>query len=240
MAARKPSERAHGGESEVADLNLVPIMAIMVILVPMLIYMFNFNQIRVQRVTAPRRGTGSKKAADESKEKELNLTVLIRKDKGFQVTWEEALMPDQQTTPLIPMQQSDDSDCGNPEDPKADRTPGCFPRPEGCFCYDTAALYTELVAKKRKFSQPDKPEKRVNVSADEEISWEVVSAVIDAASCIRADPDSPDSAVESFTDLKSYRSAPPKKGEAVSVPGVDEPVQLCEELFPQVVFAMIE
>jgi len=88
MAARKPSERRHGSVDEVPELNLVPIMAIMVILIPMLIYMFTFHQIRVQRVMAPRRGTGAQKTKEEKKEKELNLTILIKKDRGFQVTWE--------------------------------------------------------------------------------------------------------------------------------------------------------
>ena len=102
---------------ETAELNLVPIMAIMVILVPMLIYMFTFHQIKVQRVTAPRRGTGAKKAKEEQKEKPLNLTVIIlnKKEKGFKLTWDETLMTEQQSTPLIPMVQSKDEHCGDPD-----------------------------------------------------------------------------------------------------------------------------
>ena len=96
-------------------------MAIMVILVPMLIYMFTFHQIKVQRVTAPRRGTGAKKAKEEQKEKPLNLTVIIlnKKEKGFKLTWDETLMTEQQSTPLIPMVQSKDENCGDPESEKS-------------------------------------------------------------------------------------------------------------------------
>ena len=39
--ARKPSDRAHGEEVN-ADLNLVPIMAILIILIPVLLYAFTF------------------------------------------------------------------------------------------------------------------------------------------------------------------------------------------------------
>ncbi len=230
MAARKPSDRSHGSDDDIADLNLVPIMAIMVILVPMLIYMFTFHQIRVQRVTAPRRGTGAKKATDEKKEKELNLTVVIKQDKGFLITWEEQLMPEAQSLPLIPMIQVGDDMCGDPNDKDSSPEQGCKAKMEGCFCYDYATLYNELVKKKMKFSNPEKPERRVNITADLNVPWGVVSRAIDAVSC-RLEQ-------ESYTDYKEYLSAAPKKGEKRTVPGVDTPVDFCEELFPQVVFAM--
>ncbi len=225
--------RKNRDPGETPELNLVPIMAIMVILVPMLIYMFTFHQIKVQRVTAPRRGTGAKKAKEEQKEKPLNLTVIIRKDKGFMLTWDETLMTEQQSTPLIPMIQSKDEACGDPGDQKSDRTPGCFPRAQGCFCYDFAALYNDLVAKKIKFSTPEKPEKRVNLTADSGVSWEVVSRTMDAVKCRKAQ--------DNYQTLDEWMAADPKlQKEATKVPGMDDPQFLCVELFPQVVFAMTE
>lgn len=225
--------RKNRPEGEVPELNLVPIMAIMVILVPMLIYMFTFHQIKVQRVTAPRRGTGAKKAKEEQKEKPLNLTVIIMKNKGFKLTWDETLMTEQQSTPLIPMVQSKDEYCGNPEDKKGDRTPGCFPRAQGCFCYDFASLYNDLVAKKVKFSTKEKPEKRVNLTADSGVTWEVVSRTMDAVKC-RKDQDQ-------YETLDEWLGSNPKmQKEATKVPGMDDPQFLCEELFPQVVFAMTD
>jgi len=235
MAARKPSDRRHGGEDEVPELNLVPIMAIMVILIPMLIYMFTFHQIKVQRVMAPRRGTGAAKAKEEKKEKELNLTILIKKDKGFRLTWEQALMPETQSLPLIAMRKVDDKYCGDPNDQEQDpRAQGCWPRAEGCLCFDFAALYNELVKKKEAFSPAgkEKQEKRVNITADSSVTWEVVSRTMDAATC-RLEQDS-------YTEFESYISAKPKKGEMVKVRGVDDPVQMCKPLFPNIVFAMAD
>ena len=68
--ARKPSDRAHG-ESEEPELNLVPIMAILVILIPVLLYAFTFFEVKVQAVAAPRLGPAqkSKKQDDEDKKK---------------------------------------------------------------------------------------------------------------------------------------------------------------------------
>lgn len=232
MAARKPSDRSHGSAEETAELNLVPIMAIMVILIPMLIYMFTFHQIRVQRVTAPRRGSSPSKKVDEVKEKELNLTVLIKQDKGFLITWEEQLMQEAQSLPLIPIIQVDEALCGDPEDADSAPEQGCKPKVEGCFCYDFSTLYAELVKKKVKFSNPDKPEKRINLTADLTIPWSVISRTMDAVTC-RLEQ-------ESYTDFQEYLKAAPKKGEVVTIPGVDDPVQMCEELFPKVVFAMSE
>jgi hypothetical protein len=37
-----------------------------------------------------------------------------------------------------------------------------------------------------------------------------------------------------------YMTAKPKKGETVKIKGVDDPVEMCEALFPNVVFAMTE
>ena len=232
MAARKPSERRHGGENEIPELNLVPIMAIMVILIPMLIYMFTFHQLRVQRVMAPRRGTGAQKTKEEKKEKELNLTILIKKDRGFRLTWEQALMPETQSLPLIKMRQVDDNYCGDPADKDSQRAQGCWLRAEGCYCYDFPELYNELVKKKEAFSRKEKPEKRVNITADSSVTWEVVSRTMDAATCRLAQ--------DSYGDFDSYANAAPKKGDIVKVPGVDDPVQMCEPLFPNVVFALAD
>jgi hypothetical protein len=103
---------------------------------------------------------------------------------------------------------------------------------EGCFCYDFSSLYAELVKKKVKFSNPEKPEKRINLTADLTVTWGVISRTMDAVTC-RLEQ-------ESYTDFQEYLKAAPKKGEKVSIPGVDDPVQMCEELFPKVVFAMSE
>ena len=81
--ARKPSERRHSKE-RIEDLNLSPIMSILVILIPMLLYAFSFFEVKVQAVTAPRMGPSNQKPKDEDEKKPLNLTVLVT-GKGFVV-----------------------------------------------------------------------------------------------------------------------------------------------------------
>jgi biopolymer transport protein ExbD len=233
--ARKPSDRSHGqGEEEPGDVSLVPIMAIMVILIPMLIYMFTFHTIKVQRVMAPRRGTGAKKASEDKKEKELNLTIMIKREKGFQLSWEEQLMTETQNAPLLPMRQAKDVHCGDPNSDKDERVQGCNRRAEGCYCYDFAGLYNELVKIKTGLKTPEggKPEKRVNITADLDVPWEVVSRTMDASTCMMEQP--------SYVDFEDFRKAEFKPGDKVKIPGVDDPLELCEELFPNVVFAMAE
>jgi hypothetical protein len=58
--ARKPSERRHSKE-KIEDLNLSPIMSILVILIPMLLYAFSFFEVKVQAVTAPRMGRANRR-----------------------------------------------------------------------------------------------------------------------------------------------------------------------------------
>jgi biopolymer transport protein ExbD len=79
--ARKPSERRHSKE-KIEDLNLSPIMSILVILIPMLLYAFSFFEVKVQAVTAPRMGQSKPTKDKEEEEKPLNLTVLVT-SKGF-------------------------------------------------------------------------------------------------------------------------------------------------------------
>ena len=66
--ARKPSERAHGEDVE-AELNLVPIMAILVILIPVLLYAFTFFEVKVQAVAAPRLGPAKKTEKNKDEDK---------------------------------------------------------------------------------------------------------------------------------------------------------------------------
>ena len=141
-------------------------------------------------------------------------------------------MPDTQASELIMMRRVDESLCGDPNDSQKTRAQGCWPRAEGCFCYDFAALYNELVKKKVTFSSKAKPEKRVNITAESTVTWEVVSRTMDAATC-RLEQDA-------YNDFNEYIKAKPKKGEKKKVPGVDDPVDFCDPLFPNIVFAMAE
>jgi hypothetical protein len=137
------------------ELNLTPIMGLMVLLIPMILYLYNFFEVKVQAVAAPRLGSGAAKPPDGADEKKpLNLTVHIAKN-GFQVKIQEDLMVE----PIPPI-------------PK--RTYEGFAEED----YDYPALYNRL----RIFK--DNPaydkENTVNVSAEMDIPWQTVARTIDA------------------------------------------------------------
>ena len=246
MASRKPSDRRHVGSENVPELNLVPIMAIMVILIPMLIYMFTFHQLRVQRVSAPRSSTQTSKANEEQK-KPLNLTVIIRQNKGFTVTWEEdAQQGTQDGGPIGLWKAPDDKWCG--ED---DGVRGCLDLPEqgGCVCYDVAKLYNTVlkIRKDPKLVDPKKPEKRINISAEPEVAWGIISRTIDAVTCIMGVRESESDKVATepaggFPDMELFAKAETVLDTPIRLPGMaeDEQVALCKPLFEQVIFAMVE
>ena len=153
--ARKPSDRAHGSEVE-ADLNLVPIMAILIILIPVLLYAFTFFEVKVQAVAAPRLGPAqkNKKKDDEDQKKPLNLTVLVTKD-GFAIK-----------------QQAELTD--EPEAPIPKRT--FMVKGKEIVEYDYPALYTRI--RQKKIEHPD--ETTVNVGAEMAIPWQTIARTIDA------------------------------------------------------------
>ena len=220
MPANPQSPRRQRLDNAPADVNLVPFMGIMIILVPMLLYMFSFHIIRVQQVAAPRRGNG---VSVDNKPKPLNLTVQIRQNQGFVLSWDEALLPDRQRLPILPMVAVDDPACA---------AQGCERRTDACYCYDYPGLYTVLVKMKARGLDDERPDRRINIAADLEVPWSVVSRVIDASNCILEAPE--------YSDFAAYSEAKPLAGELVRVPGTDDPVQLCKELFPRVVFAMTD
>ncbi len=153
--ARKPSDRAHGKDVE-PELNLVPIMAILIILIPVLLYAFTFFEVKVQAVAAPRLGPAqkSKKKDDEEDKKPLNLTVLVTKD-GFALK-----------------QQAELTD--EPEPPIPKRTFSV--KGQEIVEYDYPALYSRV--RKKKIDHPH--ETTINVGAEMDIPWQTIARTIDA------------------------------------------------------------
>ena len=153
--ARKPSDRAHGEDGE-TELNLVPIMAILIILIPVLLYAFTFFEVKVQAVAAPRLGPAqkTKKKDDEDKKKPLNLTVLVTKD-GFALK-----------------QQAELTEEPDPPIPKRTFTVQGKEMVE----YDYPALYNRV--RQKKIEHPD--ETTVNVGAEMAIPWQTIARTIDA------------------------------------------------------------
>ena len=50
--ARRPSQQRHT-EEPLEEVNLIPIMSILCILIPVLILAFNFFEVSIQQVAAP-------------------------------------------------------------------------------------------------------------------------------------------------------------------------------------------
>ncbi|MDP6945920.1 MAG: biopolymer transporter ExbD [Myxococcota bacterium] len=216
--ARKPSERAHGEEVD-ADLNLVPIMAILVILIPVLLYAFTFFEVRVQAVAAPRLGPAKKtEKKDEDKEKPLNLTVLVTKD-GFAIKQQAELMEGEE--PPIPKRTF-------------------MIKGKEVVEYDYPALYTRV--RQKKIKHPD--ETTINVGAEMDIPWQTIARTIDATRVVLCKPavgkeevkgeDCP--AAESYEDIELYTKAEAKLGKDTNGDGVKDPV----DMFPAVVFVVAE
>lgn len=100
MAAR-PSKRGHGVE-ELDDLNLIPIMNLIVILIPALLLTSQFVLLAVINVSAPQIGSGVAQTKPP-KHKPLNLTIAVT-SKGFTIAGTGGVLGDQQQNggPTIP------------------------------------------------------------------------------------------------------------------------------------------
>ncbi len=163
--AKKPSLRKHG-EVEVEEVNLTPIMSILVILIPMLIYAFNYNELAVQEVSLPK--TGGK--ASSKGPKKLNLTVLVSEE-GFRIKVqgesETGAPPPDKVIPRKMMPRCDAEQSFNE--------------------YDFASLYTELV--KLRDNRELGLEDTINVGAKDQIPWRVLARTVDSIR-VRREKDS--------------------------------------------------
>lgn len=156
MAARKPSERRHSNEAD-TDLNLIPIMNLVLMLIPAILITAAFVTITVVNVSAPQIGGGAPPENPETPEKPpLNLTIVLT-DQGFTIAGsggvlgQEQADPDAQKGPTIPKTANGD--------------------------YDWPALTKKLVEIKDAFPE----ETRVIINAEPDIVFESLVGTMDAA-----------------------------------------------------------
>lgn len=152
--ASKPSERGHRGEEEVNELNLIPIMNLIIILIPALLLSAAFVQFAVINVSAPQIGSNSNEKPPEDDKPPLNLTVAVT-DKGFTVAGTGAVLGGQEGT----------EEAG----PTVPKGPGGE--------YDYEALTAKLAEIKDAF--PD--ETKVILNAEPDIKYEIIINVMDAS-----------------------------------------------------------
>ena len=206
--ARKPSSRKHS-EDKLEELNLAPIMSILVILIPMLIFAFNYTEIVVQNVSLPKTGGVSKK--NDKGPKKLKLNVLVS-DEGFRVKVQgdpAAGIPPQDK--LIPKRQMD----------------GCKEKSTSFMRYDLPALYNEMV--KLRQNQALGLEDTINIGAKDRIPWRVLARTIESVRTRRE--------ADAYTDLCEFLVAKPKIREETDSDG--NTVKIPVELFPKVVFIVL-
>lgn len=85
--ARKPSERRHQELSNVGDVNLLPIMNLLVILIPFLLFVSSFIVLGVINVSSYRIDPGVGRSPERAPGKpQLKLTVAVT-DQGFRLKY---------------------------------------------------------------------------------------------------------------------------------------------------------
>jgi hypothetical protein len=167
-------------------VNLVPLMAVITMLIPLLVFSFNFYEVKIIPVGAPRMGTSVAKSGETEEKHALNLTVVIS-EKGFKVKMDPSLVP------------ADKADIGI-EKKTFTNTLG-----ENYDEYDYARLYATIVEIKDKFPK----ENTVNIGAEFGIPLHVIARTIDATR-YRLTKDSFESFAEYATaDRKSDKDKNP-------------------------------
>lgn len=154
--ARKPSERRHGEDGD-TDLNLVPIMNLVLMLIPAILITAAFVEITVINVSAPQIGGGAPpEQLDKPEKPPLNLTIVLT-DQGFTIAGSGGVLnsPD--------------------EDPDAQKGP-TLPK-NGKGEYDWESLTKKLVEIKDAFPE----ETRVIINAEPDIKYEFLIGTMDAA-----------------------------------------------------------
>lgn len=217
------SKRGNRMQVRQEDLNLIPIMGVMIILIPVVLFTYSFDQLRVQQIATPRVGGPSAGGAAPKEEQKvpLKLAVHIGND-GFKIKVNEVF-----------------TDLSFPEIPKQKfqvvLTPGGTAQP--VTDYDYPRLYSIL--RGLKDQERFKDEDSIDVSAEMNVPWSVVAATIDAARVKLQTPD--------FTTLPNYEQALEiyRRDKPVMEPGAkkgkdDQPLLEPVTMFPKVVFTVAE
>ncbi|MBM4371291.1 MAG: hypothetical protein FJ098_06530 [Deltaproteobacteria bacterium] len=163
--AKKPSLRSHA-EMEIDEINLTPIMSILVILIPMLVYAFNYNEIAVEEVSLPK--TGGR--GDGQGPRKLSLTVLLSEE-GFR----------------IKVQGESETGAPPPDKVVGKRMLAGCDGGAAINDFDFPGLYTELV--KLRENRELGLEDTINVGAKDNIPWRILARTVDTVR-LRREADS--------------------------------------------------
>jgi len=159
------ARKKKGVSTDIEDLNLVPIMNLVVCLIPIILYGTVLVKVGVVNVNAPKFGMGQA-TPSEDEEKPLNLTLGIEQT-GFRLKAGGADI--NQLLGMEPMALAPDAD------PSAMPAPGVLIPKKG-DTYDYVELYNKLVVIKK--AKPD--ESIINLTADKEIPFKFIIKSMDA------------------------------------------------------------
>ncbi len=210
--ARTPSSRRHG-MPELEDIDLTPIMSILVILIPMLIYAFNYTEIAVQRVSLPKTGGRASKGG----KKKTNVTILVSNE-GFRVKLqgepETGILPPDDVIPKAMLTRCPDERDANPKQMSQ---------------FNYPALYSSLI--KLKHDPNYGLEDSVNIGAKEgdRIPWRIIAKTIAA---VRVEREK-----KVYSELCDFSSAPAKTTTTTDTEGNE--VEIATQLFPEIVFIVL-
>jgi biopolymer transport protein ExbD len=179
-----PRNRDEGGDTE--ELDLVPFMNMVVILIPLLLLSVVFMKVGVVNITAPKLSVGPpSKKKPKKKEKPLNLTVSIS-DKGLRISATGAVLSPQEGCPesgptICLRKQSENVEQLIKQARSAleqgNKDKGDNILKEASSAYDWMALYNKLMDIKEDY--PD--ETVVNISGDPDIPYALVIRAMDVA-----------------------------------------------------------
>lgn len=167
------------------DLNLAPIMNMVVILIPLLLLSVVFLKVGVINITAPKLSMGPPTDTPPPDEEPLNLTVGVQA-KGFRIAATNAVLPEMSGCPVpgpticLEDQTVDTSakfDSARAALAKSDLARGEGELKAGMAAYNWRELYNQLARIKGQY----KNETIINISADPDIPYAVIVRVMDVA-----------------------------------------------------------
>lgn len=213
------AKRGRTKDPDLGDPDLIPIMSIMCILIPMLIYSFVFFEVKVQEVSLPKFGQGGA----GGKKGVLNLTLVVAKDK-FVVKVQE----DGKDREPITVDKTSFTMCNDGEEKTCECTG------EEYQDYNYPELHRVIGELKTKDFQD---QNTINITAsDESIPWKVLARTIDAVR-VRLTAKEGKDPVATFENICEYNQAKVYKIEKEDADGNKQTVPV--EMFPKIVFLML-
>lgn len=180
--------RSRRMEEEEQDLNLAPIMNMVIILIPLLLLSVVFIEVSVINITAPKLAVGAPSEAPPPEDKPLNLTVAVGVD-GFMISAEGGNMPPvagcPQEGPTLCLRSDKNIDVNAKfteareamAQKRASMNEGEKVINEALMAYNWMGLYNQLVKIKKKFPK----ETIVNLSADPNVPFGAIVRLMDVA-----------------------------------------------------------